>query len=234
MNHPSCPPSKARILIVDDHPMVREGLAMHIATQGDMEVCGEADSTAGALNLLESTRPDLIVVDISLKDSNGMDLIRRIRGREENLRILVWSMYPENLYAERALRAGAKGYLNKSRATRELMDAIRSVLNGKTYVSGDFAESILLQIENGKDSTTLQIECLSDRELQAFEMIGHGMTTEAIATKMQVSSKTIETYRMRIKQKLGIKHASELVQRAAQWVLEIQPGRLRDPISHSP
>ena len=233
MNHPSCPPSKARILIVDDHPMVREGLAMHIATQGDMEVCGEADNTAGALNLLESTRPDLIVVDISLKDSNGMDLIRRIRGREENLRILVWSMYPENLYAERALRAGAKGYLNKSRATRELMDAIRSVLNGKTYVSGDFAESILMQIGNGKDST-LQIECLSDRELQAFEMIGHGMTTEAIATKMQVSSKTIETYRMRIKQKLGIKHASELVQRAAQWVLEIQPGRLRDPISNSP
>jgi DNA-binding NarL/FixJ family response regulator len=233
MNHPSFPPSKARILIVDDHPMVREGLAMHIATQGDMEVCGEADNTASALSLLESTRPDLIVVDISLKDSNGMDLIRRIRDREENLRILVWSMYPENLYAERALRAGAKGYLNKSRATRELMDAIRSVLNGKTYVSGDFAESILLQIGNGKDGTTLQIECLSDRELQAFEMIGHGMTTEAIATKMQVSSKTIETYRMRIKQKLGIKHASELVQRAAQWVLEIQSGRTRDSVSNS-
>jgi DNA-binding NarL/FixJ family response regulator len=218
--HPSLS-SKAKILIVDDHPMVREGLAMHIATQGDMEVCGEAEDVTSALTTIEATCPDLVIVDISLKNSNGIDLIHRIRDRFDHVRILIWSMYHEKHYAERALRAGARGYLNKTRATRELMEAIRSVLAGKVYVSGEFTADILQEIATGHTEKS-PIRILSDRELEAFELMGHGLTTEAIAVKMHVSSRTVETYRIRIKQKLGVKHASELVQRATQWVLEIQ------------
>ena len=216
---------KTRILIVDDHPMLREGLAMHIAAQSDMEICGEAEDTVGALNAFESSRPDLIIVDIALKDSDGVDLIRRICERDDTARILVWSMYPEDIYAERALRAGACGYLNKTKATRELMEAIRSVVAGKVYVSGDFTDKMLLQLVAGATSGKSPIHHLSDRELQAFELMGHGMTTDAIAAKMHLSPKTVETYRVRIKRKLGIKNATELVQRATQWVMELRSSR---------
>ena len=216
-------PALAKILIVDDHPMVREGLSIHIATQGGMEVCGEAEDPQGAMSKIQTTNPDLVIVDISLKRGNGIDLIHRIRAKYEDMPILVWSMYPENLYAERALRAGANGYLNKARATREVMEAIRSVLAGKVYVSGDFTESMLKQVVAGRGRHST-VEHLSERELEAFEMMGHGMTTDAIAAKMNVSSKTVETYRARIKQKLGLRNATELVQRAAQWVLEMHSG----------
>jgi DNA-binding NarL/FixJ family response regulator len=186
-----------------------------------MEVCGEADDTTSALKAMETCQPDLVIVDISLKNSNGIDLLRRIRDRYDKVHVLIWSMYPENLYAERALRAGARGYLNKTRVTRELMEAIRSVLVGKVYVSGDFTENMLQQIASGNTSETSPIHSLSDRELQAFELMGHGMTTDAIATKMHVSAKTVETYRIRMKHKLGVKNATQLVQRATQWVLEM-------------
>jgi DNA-binding NarL/FixJ family response regulator len=216
-------PALAKILIVDDHPMVREGLSIHIATQGGMEVCGEAEDPQGAMSKIQSTHPDLVIVDISLKQGNGIDLIHRIRDKYEDMPILVWSMYPENLYAERALRAGANGYLNKARATREVLEAIRSVLAGKVYVSGDFTESMLKQVVAGRGRHST-VENLSERELEAFEMMGHGMTTDAIAAKMNVSSKTVETYRALIKQKLGLRNATQLVQRAAQWVLEMHSG----------
>jgi DNA-binding NarL/FixJ family response regulator len=216
-------PALAKILIVDDHPMVREGLSIHIATQGGMEVCGEAEDPQGAMSKIQSTHPDLVIVDISLKQGNGIDLIHRIRDKYEDMPILVWSMYPENLYAERSLRAGANGYLNKARATREVLEAIRSVLAGKVYISGDFTESMLKQVVAGRGRHST-VENLSERELEAFEMMGHGMTTDAIAAKMNVSSKTVETYRARIKQKLGLRNATELVQRAAQWVLEMHSG----------
>jgi DNA-binding NarL/FixJ family response regulator len=213
--------SPAKIMIVDDHPMVREGLAMHLATQSDMAICAEAEDPDGAMNAIETTRPDLVIIDISLKNGNGIDLIHRIRDRDNGLRILVWSMYPENLYAERALRAGARGYLNKDRATCELLEAIRSVLAGKVFVSGDVTEKVLQQIAAGDAIHHSPVHSLSDRELQAFEMMGHGLTTEVIAAKMHVSSKTIETYRIRIKQKLGLKNVTEVIQRATQWVLEL-------------
>jgi len=216
-------PALAKILIVDDHPMVREGLSIHIATQGGMEVCGEAEDPQGAMSKIQSTHPDLVIVDISLKQGNGIDLIHRIRDKYEDMPILVWSMYPESLYAERALRAGANGYLNKDRATREVLEAIRSVLAGKVYVSGDFTESMLKQVVAGRGRHST-VENLSERELEAFEMMGHGMTTDAIAAKMNVSSKMVETYRARIKQKLGLRNATQLVQRAAQWVLEMHSG----------
>jgi DNA-binding NarL/FixJ family response regulator len=208
-----------KILIVDDHPVVREGLAMQISAQPDLEVCGEAEDVTGALALIASSQPDVAIVDISLKDSSGLDLIRRIKGRRAETRILVWSMYPENLYAERVLRAGAQGFLNKGRATHELLDAIRAIVAGRIYVSGQFAADLLQRVVSGKPGELSAIDRLSDRELEAFDMIGLGLTTEAIAAKMHVSPKTVETYRARIKEKLGLNNVTELVQRATQWVM---------------
>jgi DNA-binding NarL/FixJ family response regulator len=201
--------------------VVREGLAMQIATQPDLEVCGEAEDVAGALAAVEAARPDVAIVDISLKNGNGMDLIRRLKDRHGGVRVLVWSMYPENLYAERALRAGAQGYLHKGQATYHLLDAIRAVLAGKVYVSGEVADKLLQRVVGGgKAVERSAIDRLSDREVEAFELIGHGLTTEAIALRMHVSPKTVETYRARIKEKLGLSNITELIQRAAQWVLE--------------
>jgi DNA-binding NarL/FixJ family response regulator len=212
--------TRSRVLIVDDHPVVREGLAMHLAAQPDLDVCGEAEDLAGALTLLASARPDVAIIDISLKNSNGIELIRRIKDRNDAVRILVWSMYPENLYAERALRAGAQGYLNKGKATRHVLEALRAILDGRVYVSGALAEQLLQRVVGRKAEVRSAIDSLSDRELEAFQLIGEGMTTEAIAEKMHVSPKTVETFRARIKEKLGIGNLTELVQRAAQWVVE--------------
>jgi DNA-binding NarL/FixJ family response regulator len=205
---------------VDDHPVVREGLVMHLTTQPDLEVCGEAEDLPGALALLERTRPDVAIIDISLKNSNGIELIRRIKERDDGVRALVWSMYPESLYAERALRAGAHGYLNKGQATRHVLDAIRAILQGKVYISGGVADQLLQRVVGRKPEARSAIDTLSDRELEAFQLIGEGLTTEAIAVKMHVSPKTVETFRARIKEKLGIGKLTELIQRAAQWVVE--------------
>jgi DNA-binding NarL/FixJ family response regulator len=220
-NAEASPPPR-KILIVDDHPVVREGLAMHIAQQPDLEVCGEAEDVPSALALLKSTRPDLAIIDISLKQGNGIDLISSLKERHPTTRVLVWSMYKENLYAERALRAGAQGYLHKSRATSQLLDAIRAVLAGKVYVSEELANSLLNRVVGGKTVERSPMDLLSNRELEAFELIGQGQTTEKIAALMNVSPKTVETYRARIKEKLGLSNVTELVQRAAQWVLESQ------------
>jgi DNA-binding NarL/FixJ family response regulator len=212
--------AKARILIVDDHPVVREGLAMHLGTQPDLEVCGEAEDLPGALALIGTARPDVAIIDISLKNSNGIELIRRIKDRQDSVRILVWSMYPESLYAERALRAGAHGYLNKGQATRHVVDAVRAIMQGQVYVSGELANRLLRRAVGQRPEERSTIETLSDRELEAFRLIGEGMTTDSIAEKMHVSPKTVETFRARIKEKLGISNLNELIQRAAQWVVE--------------
>ncbi len=208
------------VLIVDDHPVVREGLTMHIGAQPDMRVCGEAEDVADALQLLESSRPDVAVVDISLKTGNGLDLIKRIRGRNEHVRVVVWSMYPENLYAERALRAGALGYVHKGRATKNIIEAIRCVRAGTIYVSEETSALLLSRLVGGGGSSPDAVETLSDRELEAFRLMGHGRTTEEIAEQMHVSPKTVETYRARIKEKLNVSNATELIHRASQWVLE--------------
>jgi DNA-binding NarL/FixJ family response regulator len=218
--HPEAASARAKILIVDDHPVVREGLAMHLATQPDLEVCGEAEDLPGALALLASARPDVAIIDISLKNSNGMELIRRIKDRHDAVRILVWSMYPESLYAERALRAGAQGYMNKGQATHHVLDAVRAILQGQVYVSGELANRLLQRVVGRKAEERSAIDSLSDRELEAFQLIGEGLTTELIAERMHVSPKTVETFRARIKEKLGITNLNELIQRAAQWVVE--------------
>ncbi len=218
--NPQTASAKSKVLIVDDHPVVREGLAMHLSTQPDLEVCGEAEDLPGALALIASAQPDMAIIDISLKNSNGIELIRRIRDRHDEVRILVWSMYPENLYAERALRAGAQGYMNKGQATHHVVEAVRAILQGRVYVSGALANRLLQRVVGRKPEERSTIDTLSDRELEAFQLIGEGLTTERIAEKMHVSPKTIETFRARIKEKLGIGNLPELIHRAAQWVVQ--------------
>jgi DNA-binding NarL/FixJ family response regulator len=212
----------ARILIVDDHPVVREGLAAQILAQPDLEVCGEAEDAAGALALVESTRPHVAVIDISLKTGNGIDLIKRIAARHASVRTLVWSMYPESLYAERALRAGAMGYVHKGRATREIIEAIRSVLAGKVFLSAELSGELLRRLVGGGANRLDRspVAALSDRELEAFELMGQGLSTQQVARRMHVSPKTVETYRARIKEKLGLSNFAEVIRRATQWVLE--------------
>jgi DNA-binding NarL/FixJ family response regulator len=209
-----------RVFIVDDHPVVREGFGLQVAAQPDLVVCGEADDVAGALARLSEAAPDVILVDISLKTGNGLELIKRIRARDGSARILVWSMHPESLYAERVLRAGALGYVNKGNATRQIIEALRTVLDGRVYVSADLSAQVLGRLVGAARRPPGPVESLTDRELEAFNLIGRGLTTQQVADRMHVSPKTVETYRVRIKEKLGLETLSELIQRATHWVLE--------------
>ena len=213
---------RARVLIVDDHPAVREALAARIARQPDLEVCGEAEDMGQALQLLAEAEPDAAVIDIGLKLGSGIDLIKRIQDRNDRVRIVVWSMHSESLYAERALRAGALGYVNKDQATEKILEAIRRVLEGKVYVSETLAERMLKRTVGGGQSslTRSPVEALADRELEVFRLIGEGLKTAAIARRLHLSVKTIETYRDRIRQKLDLSDGTKLAHYATQWVLE--------------
>lgn len=210
-----------KVLIVDDHPAVREGLVMRLAREADLEVCGEAADQAEALQLVEREHPDVMVVDIHLQEGNGIDLVKSVRARGEATRILVWSMYADMLYAERALRAGASGYINKSQQTSRIVEAIRTVLDGKVFLSDDSADR-LLQIslaDRGRSGDSVASQ-LSDREMQVFNLIGEGLTTKQIADRLHRSVHTIETHRQRIKGKLKLETSAELARAAARWVLE--------------
>jgi DNA-binding NarL/FixJ family response regulator len=210
-----------RVLIVDDHPAVREGLALRIAQQLDLEVCGEAADVAEAMSLVEASRPDVLVVDIQLKSGNGLDLIRRVRSRDPSIRVLVWSMYPDSLYARRALRAGALGYINKEHTTGRLIDAIRQVRDGKVYLSEETAQQVLSQAVGGIDALKASpVESLSDRELEVFRLIGEGLSVAHISRRLHLSTHTVESHRQRIKQKLNVETASDLTRAATQWMLE--------------
>jgi DNA-binding NarL/FixJ family response regulator len=216
---------RARVLIVDDHPAVREALALRIGRQGDLEVCGEAADTGEALRLVADTQPDVAVVDISLKTGNGINLIKRIKCRNDRVRMLVWSMHGETHYAERALRAGALGYINKDHATDKIIDAIRRVLAGKVYLSDAMVEKMLQRAVGGHrpDDTRSPLDALADRELEVFRLIGKGVKTNEIAKRLHLSVKTIETYRDRIRHKLDLSDGTELAHYATQWVLENEP-----------
>lgn len=207
----------SRVLIVDDHPVVREGLAMLIARQADLEVCGEAADIAEAVRRAAAVKPDVAVIDIGLKTGNGLDLIRRLKAHDDTLRILVWSMFGERLYAERSLRAGALGYITKEQATDQIIDAIRQVRDGRVYLSSAMSER-LLKAAVGFSAGRFALERLSNRELEVFRLIGQGMGTQEVAETMHVSAKTVETYQGRIKEKLNLKSGRELVQQAAQWM----------------
>lgn len=212
-----------RILIVDDHPAVRDALSTEISRHRDLSVCGEAADVVDALRIVEKEAPDVAVVDILLKSGNGIDLIKRIRERSQHVNILVWSMYEESLYAERALRAGAQGYINKRHATAEIVDAIRTIRNGQLYVSRETANRIMIRAAGQKRyGEASAVGSLSDRELQVFELIGQGLGTHEIAERLHLSVHTIETHRQRIKFKLAIETSPELAREAAQWVLESQ------------
>jgi DNA-binding NarL/FixJ family response regulator len=210
-----------KILIVDDHPVVREGLALRIARQPDLEVCGEAADITEALRLVTERRPDVAVVDIALKSGDGIDLIKRLKGRGETVRMLVWSMFSEGLYAERALRAGAIGFVTKDKPAEEILKAIRRVRDGKVHVSPTMSDRLLYRAVGGGESIKPSpIESLSDRELEAFRLTGQGLDTRQVADRMHVSPKTVETYQARIKDKLQLASSRELFQRAVQWVGE--------------
>jgi DNA-binding NarL/FixJ family response regulator len=210
-----------RVFIVDDHPAVREALGIRIGRQADLEVCGEAADMTEALRMIPSAKPDVAVIDISLKNSSGLDLIKRIKDRSDHIRILVWSMHSDSFYAERALRAGACGYISKDHATSTIIDAIRCVRAGKVWLSEDMTAK-MLQRSVGRTGTEapLAVEALSDRELDVFRLIGDGMKTADIATRLHLSIKTVETYRDRIRQKIGLKDGAELARYATQWTLE--------------
>jgi DNA-binding NarL/FixJ family response regulator len=208
-----------KILIVDDHPVVREGLSARLEKQADLEVCGQTGDFNEALQMSVSAAPDIAIIDLSLKTGHGLELIKRIKARNPSVRILVWSMYPDSLYAERALHAGAMGYVNKENATDQIIEAIRRLQEGKIFLSEPMAQRLLSQA--AADSAQISpLENLSDRELETFELLGQGMDTVQIADKMCLSPKTVETYRARIKDKLHLRKSTELMQRAVQWVME--------------
>ncbi len=212
--------TKYRVLIVDDHPVVRDGLGELIAQEPDLEVCGEAAEAAEALRLVESVRPHVVVVDLSLQSGHGIELIEQIKARDEQIKMLVWSMHDEMLFAERALRAGAVGYLNKQEATDRVVEAIHTVLRGEICLSPRMANRLLHSVVGGEPLDQNPVANLSNRELEVFEMIGQGLATKQIARKLHLSPKTIETHREKIKTKLNLANSTELSHRAIQWVLE--------------
>jgi DNA-binding NarL/FixJ family response regulator len=209
-----------RIVIVDDHPMVRERLAEIINREADMKVCGEAEDRPNALEVIGREQPNLAIVDLTLKRSNGLDLIKDLRAMHPELRILVVSMQEENLYAERVIRAGAHGYITKQEATRKILEAIRLVLSGKVYLSDALSSDILSRMVGKSKTPGSSFELLTDRELQVFDLVGQGFGTRQIAEQLGLDVKTVETYRARIKDKLELKDASELLRKAIAWKLD--------------
>jgi DNA-binding NarL/FixJ family response regulator len=210
---------QTRIVLIDDHPMVRERLAELIAREPDLAVCGEAEDRTQALKIIASTRPDLAIVDLSLKGSHGLDLIKDLQISHPRVLILVVSMQEESLYAERVIRAGARGYITKQEATRKIMAAIRKVLAGEVYLSENLAGQILSKlVGRRRPDEVLSVSLLTDRELQVFDMTGQGLGARQIAEQLRLDVKTVETYRARIKEKLHLKDAAELLQRAIAWV----------------
>jgi len=216
---------KARILVVDDHPVVRQGLRLLIDHESDLEVCAEAETVVDALEAITKHKPDVAVVDLSLRGTSGLELIKDIRVRHADLPVLVLSMSDESVYAERVLRAGASGYLMKEAATDEVLTALRRVLDGGIYLSDAMASRLLAQLVRGVPADGgSPVDRLSDRELEVFGLIGRGLGTGEIARRLHLSPKTIETYRAHIKQKLNLADAAELLQHAIYYVRESEGG----------
>ena len=208
-----------RVMIVDDHPIVRKGIRALLEQESDLVVCGEAESLGEALKVREKAGPDVMIVDIALKGSDGLELIKSVRYQDESVAILVMSMYDESLYAERALRAGANGYIMKEAVDNNIVNAVRCILGGEVYVSEVVRQRILQGLSSTRtDVHASPVDGLSDRELEVFRLIGSGRGTRQIAEQLHLSVKTVETYRAHIKEKLNLHNASELVRAAVQWV----------------
>jgi DNA-binding NarL/FixJ family response regulator len=211
-------PRKNRILLVEDHPIFRQGMIQLINHESDLEVCGEAETAAAALAAIDELKPDLVLVDITLKGTNGIELIKNIKGRFPALPTMVLSMHEESLYAERAMRAGARGYVMKQEAASEVMFAIRTVLGGGHYLSPTMNVSMIRKFVGGPDAdTTSLVASLTDRELEILHLIGKGLRSREIAEEITLSIKTVETHRGNLKEKLGLRSATELLRFAVEW-----------------
>jgi DNA-binding NarL/FixJ family response regulator len=211
-------PRKKTVFVVDDHPIVRQGLALLINQETDLTVCGEAEEMHAALSAIQAVRPDILIVDISLNGPDGLELLKNIRLGAPRLPVLILSMHDESIYAERALRAGANGYIMKQEATEKVLVALRRILSGEIYVSDRIANSMLRHYVRGVNpSEHSSISDLTDRELEVFRLIGEGHGTRQIAEALHLSVKTVESYQAHIKEKLSLRSARELVQHAVQW-----------------
>ena len=211
---------KERVVIVDDHPLFRERLSELITNELDMEVCGEAADAQQAIDLIRNTSPDLAIVDITLKGSSGLELIKSIKALSIGVPVLVLSMHDESLYAERALHAGATGYITKHESAENVLLAIRRVLAGEVYLSGTMTSVFLKSLTTGLKSMPRPLDRLTDRELEVLELIGRGHTTRQIAETLQLGVATVDTYRARVKEKMNFRTATELQHFAIRWVRE--------------
>jgi len=211
--------AKKRLLIVDDHPMMRDGLTQLITNEPDLVICGEAGTGREAYELAGKLRPDLLLADISLPDKNGLELIKDLQSVHPGMSVLVISMHDESLYAERVLRAGARGYIMKQEGGKKLMDAIRKVLSGQIYVSEKISSKILESITGAvEESPRRSLENLTDREFEVLQLLGEGKGTREVATHLSLSGKTVEAHRANIKRKLHLASGAELVRYAVRWV----------------
>ncbi|MGA2916762.1 MAG: response regulator transcription factor [Sedimentisphaerales bacterium] len=210
--------NKTQVLIVDDHPVIRDGLVTIVNHEQDFNVCGQAVDAYQALKAVAELKPDIVVTDISLKSSDGIELTKNIKARCPGLPVIIFSVHDESLYAERALLAGAKAYLMKDEVSENIIKAIRTVLNGEIYVSDTISKKFLHRIAGDKAGTAkTPIENLSDREFEIFRLIGEGLKASQIANQLHLSIKTIETYRTRIKEKLNLADAAELLRYSIKW-----------------
>jgi len=222
--HPAAPgdpaatsPAKRKVFLVDDHPIVRQGLAQLIDNEPDLMVCGQGEDTFGSLRAIKIAKPDLCLVDVSLKDGDGIELIKELKAQMPDVPVLMLSMHDEQLYAERALRAGARGYIMKQEPPTIVLTALRKVLEGQVYVSDRMGATLLQRMVGGKNaSATLPMDRLTDRELEIFRMIGGGDSVKQIADKLFLSTKTVEAHRSHIKEKLNLKSSAELLRFAIQ------------------
>jgi DNA-binding NarL/FixJ family response regulator len=216
---------KYRVLLVDDHPIVRQGLGLLIDREPDLQVCGEAEGAPTVFDAIEKLRPDIVVLDISLSGPDGLEILKEIRMKSGSLPILILSMHDEAIYAERSLRAGANGYIMKQEATEKVLVAIRRILQGEMYLSQRLTSTMLTQFVHGNSGAkTSPIVNLTDRELEIFRLIGEGHSTRQIADELHLSVKTIESHQAHIKEKLALRSGRELVQHAIEWAVNVGGG----------
>jgi DNA-binding NarL/FixJ family response regulator len=214
---------RTRILLVDDHPIVRERLTELISRESDLTVCAEAEDRHQAIEMIKTRQPDLAIVDITLRNSDGVELIKDIHSRWPGLLMLVVSMHDESLYAERVLRGGARGYITKQEATRSILRAIRCVLSGQIYLNEALASQIIGRLTSSRTAAHASpVESLADRELQVFELTGRGLNTRQIASHLHIGVKTVETYRHRIREKLKLQKPTDLLQSAIAWAHQMR------------
>jgi DNA-binding NarL/FixJ family response regulator len=215
------PMTRKKILIVEDHPLFRAVLAQLIRQELGMTVCGETDNIKEALQLIRQAHPDAAIVDLTLRGSSGLELIKQLKSLKVKVPVLVLSMHAERLFAERALRAGARGYVSKEAPQAEVVNAIRRVMTGQIYVSERVNESILGRLDYASTARKPSgVDLLSDREIEVFQLVGRGLNSREIAERINLGATTVDSYRARIKDKLGIRNAAELYQRAAQWMVD--------------